>query len=91
MYKHKDKEKYKTTTIRIKQEHYDLLKCKAIRDNRSVNYTIVKILIDYILTHPDLKEYYMFQSNTIDDVKSNDININQFFIDDDRIEDMFID
>ena len=48
MYKAKDEEEYKTTTIRIKKEHYDILKHKATEDYRSTNYIINKILIDYI-------------------------------------------
>lgn len=48
MYKAKDKEEYKTTTIRIKKEHYNKLKDIAIDDNRSINYVINKIIIDYI-------------------------------------------
>ena len=48
MYKTKDKEEYKTTTIRIKKEHYSKLKDIAINDNRSTNYIINKIIIDYI-------------------------------------------
>lgn len=48
MYKHKDKEEYKTTTIRIHEENYNILKDIAKKDNRSTNYIINKILIDYI-------------------------------------------
>ena len=48
MYKVKDKEEYKTTTIRIKKDHYNKLKDIAIDDNRSINYVINKIIIDYI-------------------------------------------
>ena len=50
MYKAQDEETYKTTTIRIKKEYYDILKSKASKDYRSTNYLINKILIDYILT-----------------------------------------
>ena len=48
MYKAQDEETYKTTTIRIKKEYYDILKSKASKDYRSTNYLINKILIDYI-------------------------------------------
>lgn len=48
MYKAKDKEEYKTTTIRIKKEHYNKLKDIAANDYRSINYVINKIIIDYI-------------------------------------------
>ena len=50
MYKRQDDEKYKTTTIRIRKDYYNILKDKAIKDYRSTNYIINKILIDYILT-----------------------------------------
>lgn len=48
MYKNQDKQKYKTTTIRIREEDYNILKDKATEDYRSTNYLINKILIDYI-------------------------------------------
>ena len=48
MYKTQDNEEYKTTTIRIRKEHYNILKDKASEDYRSTNYLINKILIDYI-------------------------------------------
>lgn len=48
MYKAQDQEEYKTTTIRIRKDHYDILKDKATEDYRSTNYIINKILIDYI-------------------------------------------
>lgn len=48
MYKAQDQEEYKTTTIRIRKNHYDILKDKASKDYRSTNYIINKILIDYI-------------------------------------------
>lgn len=48
MYKSQDQEEYKTTTIRIRKEHYDILKDKASKDYRSTNYLINKILIEYI-------------------------------------------
>ena len=48
MYKAKDQEEYKTTTIRIKTEHYNKLKDIASNDYRSTNYIIYKIIIDYI-------------------------------------------
>ena len=48
MYKNQEEDKYKTTTIRIKQKHYGALKEKAIKDHRSTNYLINRILIDYI-------------------------------------------
>ena len=48
LYKPKDKEEYKTTTIRIRKYHYNKLKDIAINDNRSTNYIINKIIIDYI-------------------------------------------
>ena len=51
MYKSQDEETYKTTTIRIKKEYYDILKSKASKDYRSTNYLINKILIDYILSN----------------------------------------
>lgn len=50
MYKRQDNEKYKTTTIRIRKDYYNILKDKAIKDCRSTNYIINKVLIDYILT-----------------------------------------
>ena len=45
---YKDKEEYKTTTIRIKKDHYNKLKDIAAKDYRSTNYIINKIIIDYI-------------------------------------------
>lgn len=48
MYKAKDEEEYKTTTIRIRKEHYNKLKDMATNDHRSTNYIINKIIIDYI-------------------------------------------
>lgn len=48
MYKNQDQEKYRTTTIRIREEHYNILKDKATEDYRSTNYLINKILIEYI-------------------------------------------
>ena len=48
MYKNQEEEVYKTTTIRIKKEYYNILKEKAIKDYRSTNYIINKILIDYL-------------------------------------------
>ena len=48
MYKSQDQEEYKTTTIRIRKEYYDILKSKATNDYRSTNYIINKIIIDYI-------------------------------------------
>ena len=48
MYKAQDQEEYKTTTIRIRKDHYDRLKEIASEDYRSTNYIINKILIDYI-------------------------------------------
>ena len=48
MYKAKDEEEYKTTTIRIRKDHYKILKDKADEDHRSTNYIINKILIDHI-------------------------------------------
>ena len=48
MYKAKDEEEYKTTTIRIRKEHYNKLKDIADQDHRSTNYIINKIIIDYI-------------------------------------------
>ena len=50
LYKAKDKEEYKTTTIRIRKDHYNKLKDIAIDDNRSTNYIINKIIIDYMDT-----------------------------------------
>ena len=50
MYKAKDEEEYKTTTIRIRKEHYNKLKDIATNDNRSTNYIINKIIIDYMDT-----------------------------------------
>ena len=50
MYKAQDQEEYRTTTIRIRKEHYNKLKEMATNDYRSTNYIINKILIDYILT-----------------------------------------
>ncbi|MFR6247564.1 MAG: hypothetical protein ACLUL3_14220 [Romboutsia timonensis] len=49
MYKSHDKEEYKTTSIRIRKNYYNILKDKARKDYRSTNYLINKILIDYIL------------------------------------------
>ena len=40
MYKTKDNEEYKTTTIRIRKDHYNKLKDIAINDHRSTNYII---------------------------------------------------
>ena len=51
MYKTQDNEEYKTTTIRIRKEHYNILKDNAAKDYRSTNYLINKILIDYILSN----------------------------------------
>ena len=48
MYKSQDQEKYRTTTIRIREEYYNILRDKATEDYRSTNYLINKILIDYI-------------------------------------------
>ena len=48
MYKAKDKEEYKTTTVRIRKDHYNKLKDIATNDHRSTNYIINKIIIDYI-------------------------------------------
>ena len=48
MYKTQDNEEYKTTTIRIRKEHYNILKDNAAKDYRSTNYLINKIIIDYI-------------------------------------------
>ena len=48
MYKSQDPKEYKTTTIRIREDHYKILKDKATNDYRSTNYIINKILIDYI-------------------------------------------
>ena len=48
MYKSQDNEDYKTTTIRIRKEHYNILKDHATKDYRSTNYLINKIIIDYI-------------------------------------------
>ena len=48
LYKAKDEEEYKTTTIRIREDYYKILKDKATEDYRSTNYIINKILIDYI-------------------------------------------
>ena len=45
MYKTKDNEEYKTTTIRIRKDHYNKLKDIADQDHRSTNYIINKILI----------------------------------------------
>ena len=51
MYKSQDQEEYKTTTIRIRKEYYNILKSKATNDYRSTNYLINKILIDYIINN----------------------------------------
>lgn len=48
MYKNQDNEEYRTTTIRIREDYYKILKDKATEDYRSTNYLINKILIDYI-------------------------------------------
>lgn len=48
MYKPMDQMKYKTTTIRIREEHYNILKDAARKDHRSTNYIIAKIITEYI-------------------------------------------
>jgi predicted DNA-binding protein len=48
LYKRQDDEEYKTTTIRVRKEHYNILKDNAAKDYRSTNYLINKIIIDYI-------------------------------------------
>lgn len=54
---------YKVTTIRIRKTDLNILKQLAIQDNRSLNYLINKIIIEYIASHPDrLKE------NIFDDI-----------------------
>jgi len=61
MYKAKDEEQYKTTSIRIRKEYYNILKDEARKDYRSTNYLINKILIEYILnkeTYLDLDKIY---------------------------------
>ncbi|WP_195238584.1 hypothetical protein [Romboutsia sp. 1001285H_161024_C4] len=40
--------KYKTTTIRLKQTDYNILKDDAVKEERSVNYIINRILTEYI-------------------------------------------
>lgn len=65
MYKAKDKEEYKTTTIRIKKEHYNKLKDIAINDNRSTNYIINKIIIDYIDNKYIEFDFNLSQSNRL--------------------------
>lgn len=56
MYKNQDREKYKTTTIRIQKSHYEILKDKAIKEHRSTNYVINKILIGYINYRKNIKD-----------------------------------
>lgn len=60
MYKSQDKEEYKTTSIRIRKEHYNILKDKASKDYRSTNYIINKILIDYITSYKNITDYVNF-------------------------------
>lgn len=60
MYKAHDKEEYKTTSIRIRKEHYNILKDKASKDYRSTNYIINKILIDYITSYKNITDYVNF-------------------------------
>ena len=44
---------YKVTTIRIRKTDFNILKDIAKEDNRSINYIINKIIIEYITSHPD--------------------------------------
>ena len=44
---------YKVTTIRIRKTDLNILKDIAKEDNRSLNYLINKIIIEYITSHPD--------------------------------------
>ncbi len=61
MYKNQDQEKYRTTTIRIRKEHYDILKEKANEDFRSTNYLINKILINYIIELESNLDFNIFE------------------------------
>ena len=61
MYKHQDQELYKTTTIRIRKTDYDVLKDIAAKDNRSTNYLVNKILIDYIIFKDREKNFNIFE------------------------------
>ncbi len=52
--------KYKTTTIRLKESDYNILKDDAEKEKRSVNYIINEILTQYIkfgvaIDHRDIK------------------------------------
>ena len=60
MYKSQDEDEYKTTTIRIKKEYYNILKENAIKDFRSTNYLINKILIDYIISEDKYSDLGIF-------------------------------
>ena len=45
---------YKVTTIRVRKTDLNILKDIAKEDNRSLNYIINKIIIEYITSHPDI-------------------------------------
>lgn len=57
MYKSQDNQEYKVTTIRIRKDHYNILKDNASKDYRSTNYLINKIIIDYII-NMDKSSYF---------------------------------
>lgn len=61
MYKVQDQEKYKTTTIRMRVEHYNILKDISSKDHRSTNYLINKILIEYIISKELEKDFIVFE------------------------------
>lgn len=53
---------YKVTTIRVKKTDLNILKDIAKEDNRSLNYIINKIIIEYIInnhnqTNKDIDDY----------------------------------
>ena len=54
---------YKVTTIRIRKTDLNILKDIAKEDNRSLNYLINKIIIEYIISHPD-----RVKENILDDI-----------------------
>ena len=54
---------YKVTTIRIRKTDLNILKDIAKEDNRSLNYLINKIIVEYITSNPDRAN-----KNIIDDI-----------------------
>lgn len=66
--------KYKTTTIRLKERDYNILKDDADKEKRSVNYIINEILTQYIkfgvaIDHRDIN---------IDDINIDFDNVDNF-------------